>query len=105
VERRAIGLGSALAAASLLASSLRSWRLMPAAACPATAPRIAPPAVEPAAVPTDGRERKQRHDQTGREPDSATRNTARARRSLVLLDDLGLAWLATLDDGGVIRVD
>jgi hypothetical protein len=89
MERRAIGLGSALAAASQLASSLRSSRLMPAAACPATAPRIAPPAVVPAAVPTDGRERKQRHDQTGREP-TPPPGTPPARRGLVFLDILVL---------------
>jgi hypothetical protein len=79
---------------------------MPAAAWPATGAEDGPAGGRAGEQsPTDGGERKQRYDQTGREPDSTTQNAARARRGLMLFDDFGFALLATLDDGGVIRVD
>jgi hypothetical protein len=57
---------------------------------------------EPAA---NRREREQRDDQPGRQPDAAAEDAADARRRLVLLDDLDLAVLAALDDGRVVGVD
>ena len=53
----------------------------------------------------DGREREQRDDEAGGEPDATAEHAAHARRRLVLLDDLDLAVVATLDDGGVVGVD
>src|SRR3954449_8873427 len=54
---------------------------------------------------TDGCERKQRYDQTGRKPDPAAEDAADSRRRLVLLDDLGLPVGATLDHRRVVGID
>ncbi|HET8953749.1 MAG TPA: SulP family inorganic anion transporter [Solirubrobacteraceae bacterium] len=71
-------------------SSLRSWRLMPAAACPATAPRIARPRGRAGGQrPADRREREERDHDPGREPDPAAQHAANTCRRLVLLDDRG----------------
>ena len=53
----------------------------------------------------DRREWKQRDDEPGREPDPAAQHPADPCRRLVLLDDLGLPALATLDHGRVVGVD
>src|SRR3954447_15935882 len=104
----------AVPSSSCSPSSLRSWRLMPAAAWPATAPRMAPPAAVPARRPPP----------TAAKGDSTTTSPAarptpppttppppRARppaapgRRLMLLDDPRLALVGALDDGGVVGVD
>src|SRR3954462_2418739 len=55
--------------------------------------------------PAHGREREQRDDETRRQPDPSAEYPARPRRRLVLLHDLGLAALASLDDRRVVGID
>jgi hypothetical protein len=80
---------------------LRSCRLIPAAAWPATAAgRRADE--QPSA---DGSKREQGDDQAGGEPHPAAEHSADARRRLVLLDDLRLAIVAPFDHGRVVGID
>ncbi len=54
---------------------------------------------------TDGGRREQRDDQAGGETDTATTHCTDTCGRLVLLDDLDLAVVLALDDGGIVGVD
>src|SRR5437764_2826425 len=54
---------------------------------------------------TDCREREECNNQTGRQSHPAAEYSADARGRLMLFDDLGLASIVVLDDGGVIAID
>jgi len=54
---------------------------------------------------SDGREREQHDHQPGGQPNAAAQHATHPRRRLVLLDDLDLAVVATLDHGSVVAID